>query len=261
MLVEPPRTNYDVKFRLFGFAVRVHPFFWLAFALLGSNLLDVGVQYLLIWIAVGFVSVLVHELGHAFAFRRYGTDAHIVLYAFGGLAVPWHAVAGRGRRIVISLAGPFAGFAFCGLVYLSQQSLNWAGPEAPLPVFYLYRALILVNLFLNIFNLLPVYPLDGGQVCRELCTMWSRRRGTRISLEISIAVGGLVALYSFACAIEMQRPGGGWLLANKPSWLPPGSVFTGILFALLAVESYQLLRQRDWTEPHWDYDDDRPPWK
>lgn len=260
MLVEPERTNYDLKFRLFGFAVRVHPLFWLFTALLGANTLDAGMIYLLIWIAAAFVSILVHELGHAFAFRRFGTDAHIVLYAFGGLAVPWHAVSGRGRRIVVSLAGPFAGFALCGLVYGSQKAFNWAGPEATLPVIWLYRSLIFINLFWNIFNLFPVFPLDGGQVCREVCTMLSRRRGTRISLEISIAVGGLVALYGFACAIE-ARNGGGWLTANLPVWFPRGTLWTGILFAILAVQSYQLLQQRDWTEPHWDYNDDRPPWK
>lgn len=260
MLVEPERTQYDLKFRLFGFAVRIHPLFWLFTALLGANTLDAGLAYLLIWIAAALVSILVHELGHAIAFRRFGTDAHIVLYAFGGLAVPWHAVSGRGRRIVVALAGPFAGFALCGLVYASQLAFNWAGPEAPRPVNYLFRALLFINLFWNIFNLLPVFPLDGGQVCRELCTKASRRRGTRISLEISIAVAGLVSLYGFACAIE-SRNGGGWVLANKPAWLPAGSLWMGILFAILAVQSYQLLQQRDWTEPHWDYNDDRPPWK
>ena len=260
MFVDPERTQYDLKFRLFGFAVRVHPLFWLVMALFGSNLLDQGLSHLLIWIAAAFVSILVHELGHALAFRRFGTDAHIVLYAFGGLAVPWHTVAGRGRRIVVALAGPLAGFALLGLVYGSNQALNWAGPEAPPPMNRLYRSLFFINLYWNILNLLPVFPLDGGQVCRELCSKWSRRRGTRISLEISIAVGGLIALYSFACAIEM-RNGGGWLLANVPWWFPIGTLWTGILFAVLAVQSYQLLQQRDWTEPHWDYNDDRPPWK
>jgi Zn-dependent protease len=211
-------------------------------------------------VAVAFVSILVHELGHAFAFRRYGADAHIVLYAFGGLAVPWHAVAGRGRRVVIALAGPVAGFLLCGLAYGSQKAFDWAGPAAPRPVQWLYVSLVFVNLVWGLFNLLPVYPLDGGQVCREVCTSLSRRRGTRISLEVSVAVAGLVALYGFACALERSN-GGGWLTANLPLWFPRGTLWTGILFAILAVQSYQLLQQRDWTEPHWDYNDDRPPWK
>jgi hypothetical protein len=52
------------------------------------------------------------------------------------------------------------------------------------------------------------------------------------------------------------------LNSNLPDWFPRGTVWTGILFAVLAVQSYQLLKYRDWTEPHWDYaDDNRPPWK
>jgi stage IV sporulation protein FB len=262
VLVEPPRTQYDVTFRLFGFAVRVHPFFWVFMALLGSNALDDGLPFLLIWIAAAFISILIHELGHALAFRRYGTEASIVLYAFGGQAIPWHAVAGRWRRVAVALAGPIAGFILYGLVYGSHRAFGWAGPEASPLVREFYLVMLRINLYWGILNLLPVYPLDGGHVCRELCTMWSRRNGTRIAFEISIAFAGLVALYSIACAIELREPGGGWLIANKPKWLPPGTVFTGILFAVLAVENYMMLRQRDWTEPHWDYaDDDRPPWK
>ncbi|MBX9581317.1 MAG: hypothetical protein K2X87_13490, partial [Gemmataceae bacterium] len=112
MLVEPDRTPYDLNFRLFGFPVRVHPLFWVVTVLFGSSALrDFGPEYLLVWVVVVFVSILVHELGHAFAFRAFGTDAAVVLYGFGGLAVPWGGVAGRWRRVAVSLAGPAAGFA------------------------------------------------------------------------------------------------------------------------------------------------------
>ncbi|HEX4607162.1 MAG TPA: hypothetical protein VH092_03070, partial [Urbifossiella sp.] len=62
------------------------------------------------WIAISFVSFLVHELGHAAAFRAYGVGSHVVLYSLGGLAVPWDDLRGRWRRVVVSLAGPGAGF-------------------------------------------------------------------------------------------------------------------------------------------------------
>ena len=126
MLAEPDRTPYDLRFRFLGFPVRVHPWFWIATLLLnGDGLLRLGPEYLLIWIVVVFVSILVHELGHALAFRRFGADADIVLYAFGGLAIPTNSIAGRGRRILVSLAGPIAGFVLFGIVYGTNQAFEW----------------------------------------------------------------------------------------------------------------------------------------
>jgi Zn-dependent protease len=261
VLAEPERTPYDLRFRLLGFPVRVHPWFWLGSVLLGANTLDLGIQYLAIWVVIVFVSILVHEMGHALAFRRFGADAEIILYAFGGLAVPTHAISGRGRRIIVALAGPIAGFILCGLVYGSNQALEWGvatnglarnGPE----VAFLYDVLIWINLYWGLFNLLPVFPLDGGQVSRELCGMRWGARGTRISLKISFAVAVLVAVYSLVCAIDARS--GGNLTGELPWWMR-GTFYTALLFALLAVSSYQLLQLRDWTDDHWA--DDRVPWE
>ncbi|MDB5307781.1 MAG: Peptidase family [Gemmataceae bacterium] len=257
MLAEPNRTRYDLTFRVFGFPVRVHPLFWLVSALFGESYLErFGLLYLFIWVGVAFVSILVHELGHALAFRMFRVDSHIVLYTFGGLAVPWGEVYGRWRRIVVALAGPFAGFVLCAVVYFSNYYFPWAANNLPLPV--IYDSLYSVNLYWGLFNLLPVFPLDGGQVSREVCSFFSRRNGLRIALEISIAVGGLVALYSLGCELE-RRQGGGWL-SELPWWFPRGSYWTAFLFGILAFQSYQMLQQRRWAESHWD-DHDRTPWR
>jgi hypothetical protein len=73
-------------------------------------------------------------------------------------------------------------------------------------------------------------------------------------------VAGLICLYSLACEFESRR-GDGWLL-NLPWWVPRGSLWTAILFGMLAVQSYQLLQQARWMNSHWrDDDDDLPPWK
>src|SRR5262249_20643518 len=155
--------------------------FWIGALILGSSTMKLGPQFLAIWVAVVFVSILVHELGHAVAFRYFGSDADIVLYAFGGLAIPTMGISGRWRRIIVSLAGPFAGFALFGIIYGSNALLHWGdvmkGPvRNTLELICLYDFLVFVNLYWGIFNLLPVFPLDGGQVCRELCGMrWSTR--------------------------------------------------------------------------------------
>ncbi len=258
MFAEPARTPYDLNFRLFGFPVRIHPLFWLGAALLGASYLDSGLHFMLIWIAVVFVSILVHELGHAVAFRRFGSNSHIVLWMFGGLAVPYSGVNGRWRRILISLAGPFAGFILCGLIYGSNKLTGW-GVENGVPVAFLYVMLIVVNLYWGIFNLLPVFPLDGGQVSKELCEAKWRRRGLQAALKISIGVAAAVALYSLLCWIEMHR-GGGPLNEILPWWFPRGGVFTAILFAMLAVQSYQLLQQVG-QGYYYEAPDDKVPWE
>ena len=228
----------------------------------GDGLLKIGPEYLFIWVGVVFLSILVHELGHAVAYRRFGADADIVLYAFGGLAVGTHVIAGRGRRIVVSLAGPVAGFVLFGLVYGTNQAFEWgqsADGRAPngKELFFLYRQLIWVNLIWGLFNLLPVFPLDGGQATRELCGMKWGSRGKRISLQISFVTALLMVAYSLLCEIDSGKFGAG-VMAQLPWWLRLGSVFTAILFGVLAYESYRLLQRIEWTDGHWN---DRLPWE
>ena len=262
MLAEPERTPYDLRFRVLGFPVRVHPWFWIATLLMnGDGLLRVGPEYLLLWVAVVFVSILVHELGHALAYRWFGADADIILYAFGGLAVGTRVIAGRGRRILISLAGPVAGFVLCGLVYGSNLAVEWGmSPAGAAPngteLRFLYRQLVWVNLIWGLFNLLPVFPLDGGQVSRELCGLKWGTRGKRISLQISFGTALAMVAYALFCEIDTGQFGNR-VTDDFPWWVPRGSVFMAILFGFLAYESYRLLQRVDWTDTHWD---DRPPW-
>ena len=83
---EPQRTSYDLNFRLFGVPVRVHPFFWLAMLLLGTNS-ETTPKEALVWVVAAFVSILVHEFGHVAAITYFGSRCHVVLHGFGGLAI------------------------------------------------------------------------------------------------------------------------------------------------------------------------------
>ena len=122
LLGEPPRTAYDLNLAVAGIPVRVHPFFWLAGLILGARSGDGAL--ILIWIGALFVSILVHELGHAFTMRYYGESARVVLYMMGGLAIrdssPYEFGSGRQRtpkqQITISAAGPGAGFVLAAMV-------------------------------------------------------------------------------------------------------------------------------------------------
>jgi Zn-dependent protease len=260
VLAEPERTPYDLHFRLFGFRVRIHPLFWLGTVILGLNALrqENGPILLAIWVVVVFVSILIHELGHALAFRMYGTDAHIVLWIFGGLAVGTPDVSGRKRRIFVSLAGPLASLALFGIVYGSHLLANWGNAPNYL-VRDLYIQLVFVNLVWTIMNLMPVYPLDGGQVSRELCEGKWPGRGTRLSLQISFWFAVAVAVYSLACELDWRVLGAKFVIYIP--WWATGSAYTALLFGMLAFNSYQLLQYYRGRGYYYEGADDRLPWE
>ena len=242
----PPPTQYDLRFSIAGIPIRVHPLFWLIALLLGSA---TDLLQLPIWVFVVFVSILIHELGHALAMRRYGQPSRIILHFAGGLTVPepvswgsgWANVSLRpNQEIFISLAGPGAGFLLAALVVvaviISGGSIitNWLFGVIPLPVAalmpiggrvisLLVTMLLWVNVFWGLINLLPVYPLDGGNVSRYLLLQADPIDGVRKSLWISVIAGGLVAI-------------AGLLILR--------SVYMALLFGLLAFQSYQSLQAR-----------------
>src|SRR5207253_5525130 len=84
--------------------------------ILGQGALKDGLEYLAIWVACVFVSILVHEMGHVIAARAFGVWGQIVLYGFGGLAIPAGQMRHRWQHILVCLAGPVAGFLLLGLV-------------------------------------------------------------------------------------------------------------------------------------------------
>jgi stage IV sporulation protein FB len=256
MLVEPGRTNYDLRFRLFGTPVRVHPFFWLFAAILGWNLLqdaqeNDGFIRIILWIIACFLSILLHEFGHIWMGMLFGArDGYIVLYSFGGLAVGANDLRGRWRRIAVSLAGPLIQLALFGGFWLVLwlSSADWIR-HLPARVRFFLGQMLYINLVWPLFNLLPVWPLDGGQISREVCNGFSPRSGVRFSLGLSIGVAALLAINGLV--------GYSW----GQGFLPyiPADEFTAILFGLLALQSYQLLQQ----VPSWRYEppDDRLPWE
>ena len=234
-LVECPESRRgEWAFRLLGIPVRVKPWFWIAVLLLGAEE-DLG--RLLIWAGVCFVSILLHEFGHIWAFRFFGVNAEAVLYAWGGLAIPDRDVRGPLARLTVSLAGPAAGFALAALVagiatasggvlhfgvhhFLPSISV-WPKPPAhELSTWYLLvNDLLYVNFYWGMLNLLPVYPLDGGHAARAILEQRDPRGGRRTSLIVSAAVASALALLAISTA----------------------SYYRVLMFALLAVSSMQAL--------------------
>ena len=77
MFSVPPQTRYDLTFSFFGIDVRVHPLFWLIALIFGASPNASAVD-ILIWVVAVFISILIHEVGHILAMRRFGEDGYII---------------------------------------------------------------------------------------------------------------------------------------------------------------------------------------
>jgi stage IV sporulation protein FB len=239
VLYEPQQTAWDLRWRMFGIHVRVHPFF-----------------YLLVWMACVFVSILFHELGHVLMGRLFGSDGHIVLYSFGGLAVGSSNVRYRWQRVLVLLAGPLPPLALAGILYFYRFSIASlfanAEPETARLLKAALAMLIEINFYWSLLNLLPIWPLDGGQATREVCESWFGSRGTRFALGVSLVVAGLFALHFFLGASKEIV-----LLPHVPT-SEKGSYFNFILFLLLAASSFQALQAEHERHRYHGGDDDWP---
>jgi stage IV sporulation protein FB len=253
MFFEPPPTQADLHFRLFGIPVRIHPWFWLITAFLGLQGTSTPPMEFVSWVLVVLVSILVHELGHAFMQRHYGGRPRIVLHGMGGLAIAEGHERSTTAQVLIALAGPLAGFAFAfaalvvvvlaghGVALIVGRHLvasvgtidsdnALAVPIAGLHIVwqrfaattpnYLLFDLLWVNLLWGLVNLLPIYPLDGGRIARELLLLGNPRQGIVLSLQLSMVAAGAMAVVGLVL------------------WQ---SFFTAFLFGYLAYSSYQTL--------------------
>lgn len=219
-------TPYDLCFSIARIPVRVLPTFWLCGILSGSSLLDGGHFELLgIWIACLFVSILIHEMGHAVMAYAYGWPPQVYLYHFGGLAVyrPYHGQT-TWQSIAISFAGPAAGFCFYGMIFLLMQVLAMQHVRLPLYARFAVYQLEWINLYWGLVNLLPVLPLDGGRISEALCSRFYRGSGELLAAKISVVVAGIAV----ACFLFLREEG--------------GSMFPVILFGLLCAQNVQTVQ-------------------
>lgn len=185
-------------FHVLGIPVRIEPLFWVASVLLAYNLGDA--RLIVMWVAVVLVSVLVHELGHGIALKLFGQPSSIVLHGFGGLTSSPRTLDRR-RSIAVSLAGPVAALAILGIPALVLRDSDW-GTEVAIDyalgddVFGLWPVLFFaayVNIWWSIANLLPIRPLDGGNVLTELV-------GVQKARVVSVAMGAAAAIWAYTHA-------------------------------------------------------------
>jgi len=130
--------------------------------------LDSSLEY---WLLGGFtalfitVSIVVHELGHSLMARRLHIPIErIHLYLFGGMAELQHRPHYARQEFWIAIAGPVASLLLAGISWVFY---SWILTPAHLP-YYFFRFMALINLMIGIFNLLPIFPLDGGRLLRAV---------------------------------------------------------------------------------------------
>jgi stage IV sporulation protein FB len=226
-------SPFELRWRLFGIRFRIGPSFWIFSAIMGFLVMQaeqsmrqqaLSTQTMLLrvlfWVLCTFASVLVHELGHVIVGRIFGQPGDIALYGMGGQAAGKYEKLTSWQRIFVAAAGPGAGFLFLGaqvaldshnwnlfMDYFNLQSMKvelnlinkitdnvWRmnSPNFRIIMGFLF----LMNLFWNVLNLLPIFPMDGGMIVREIFVMIFPTNGLKLTYGFSFFLAGLVVVYS-----------------------------------------------------------------
>lgn len=186
-------------FSLFGIEVRLHWLWFLVAIYQFSNRnggyashVFVVVEYLAL-----FGMVLMHEFGHALACRQVGGEANeIVLWPLGGVAYV-NPPPRPGALLWSIAAGPLVNVALIPVIFCLGRGMDALNLAAiPEDGYRLLGHLSLINYSLLIFNLLPIYPLDGGQILRALLWYWvGAARSLRAASFLGLfGAAGLVGL-------------------------------------------------------------------
>ncbi len=204
---QSPRGSAALTFSVLGFPVRARADFFIVFAIFGSA--SRSVELVAAWVAVAFVSILFHELGHALVARAFGCRSTIELHGMGGTTypvrepgsppVPWSG------DLAISLAGPAFGLMLGAVVWLVSRAAP-ALLEADTGR-WIVRQLLWVNVGWSLVNLAPVLPYDGGLAARAVLVRLFPGSGDCIAHLVTIGLGAAVIV----AAILLRNRWGGSL--------------------------------------------------
>lgn len=191
-----------------GIAVHIHWTFWLipmiyAFSATATGGLGAGLFTVTVVLAI-FACVLAHEFGHAFAAEAFGIPTRdITLLPIGGVARLTRIPELPVQELLIALAGPAVNIAialFLLVLFPITQWLNQVeSPWSPI-LAAMMENLLLANVVLVIFNMLPAFPMDGGRVLRSILAMrMTHLRATEIAARIGrwMALAFVVAAFPF----------------------------------------------------------------
>ena len=200
-----------------------------------------------LWFEIGavivgvFLSVLLHELGHALSARSFGIGvAEVVVGGFYGYARMLPHRTTRRRSVAVLAAGPGANlliflalWAFLSFPSIGElRTIAFVGyPQTVEPV-WLAKALgllTLINLAMFVFNLLPAFPLDGGRIVDQVLSyVMTPQKGVRVSAILGVIVGAVIAYFGMGLGIFLALIGVFILIVNlgrlrgrRPQQPPP----------------------------------------
>ncbi len=190
-----------LRFRLGAIPVEVRPTHlliaaWLAWSFMLQNRPGLEATQMVVLLLAGmmvvFVSILVHELGHAVAAKAFGYQPAIVIEWFGGHTtpnapgpIPWL------KDVVLTLAGPLfgLGLGIAAIVTLGMLDAELLSLSAADPVHVqVLRFFGLANLAWAVLNLIPVLPLDGGRISHAVLTRIFGRHGVLFSQGLALVL-------------------------------------------------------------------------
>jgi Zn-dependent protease len=206
-----------IRFSIFRIPVVVHPYFWITLALIGGALRANSPSAILevcLFLIAGFISILVHELGHALTARRFGAHSEIVLQAFGGYAAYSGVRLSRPQSFVVTAAGPAVQILLGILLFALIPLMPAMSPHGR----NFISDLMSISIIWALLNLLPIVPLDGG---RMLDAILGPER-THITLWTTIIVASLIAI-----------------IALKTT----GSILLPVFMGMFAWQAWQALRE------------------
>jgi stage IV sporulation protein FB len=264
-----------LRWRLFGMQFCIQPSFWLMSALFGylvSNFLQPpvhGVEMLKMigfWVLCTFISVMVHELGHAVTGHIFGCPGNITLGGMGGAAAGQFDKLRSWQRTLVILAGPGAGFTLLfALILVNQRpwNINVAEPlnlewlripwkwdlldyleqgnlKSTRPYGEIMKFLCWMNLFWNLINLIPIIPLDGGMLMREACTLFAPIWGLRAAYGFSFLLAAAATTYCILCIDWSAMDGIGMLAVpiRRGWYMPMHPFFMIIMLGPMAIQNF-----------------------
>lgn len=229
--------------RLGGIPLRLHWSFLVLMAYLawegGRAAGWLGAVWLLGFVIAAFACVVLHELGHAWMAQRFGvrTD-QILLMPIGGMAA-FDRIPRRPREeLLIALAGPAmnAGLCLAGLALGVRFAPDWDPLLFPLTLAEFGRHLVAVNIVMGTFNLLPIFPMDGGRVLRALLSL---RIPYLPATRWAVGLGKVFALGAIALLA---------ILPSNPHWM--GIALFAFIFWAGELE-LRAVRRRENEEQRW----------
>jgi Zn-dependent protease len=228
-------------FRLAGIDIRLH---WLWFAAVAFHVGAGQATRHPLWrltdILALFAIVLAHELGHALACRSVGGTARdIILWPLGGIA--YVAPPPRPGAVLWSIAaGPLVNL----VLIVPFSLLYFLGPAAGWPELHLFFArMALANVIMFLFNMLPIYPLDGGQILHAL--LWfsmGRWSSLQAASAVGLAFGGLLFLVSLVFLPVAARFGSEALFSLSMLWI------IAFFLAIHSLAAFQMSRHALYME-------------